>query len=193
MPSCFVVNKEAGSTLSRDNKTTNPIFSCPVHGSLHCPYFISCSSRDLFIALRVYRTFLLLNQNSLHRKTRGGHFTILTKMASLKDVYDRFIAQPSNDDLVADTTNATLTYITSGTAIRGANEIVQFLARSRKEVQLTETVLATHIATDALTLEIAAECKFKNGGSWIAPGIEANLIDGVVANIALVPSASLTF
>ena len=113
-------------------------------------------------------------------------------MASLKDVYERFIAQPANDDLVADTSSATLTYVTSGTTIRTANEIVQFLTRSRKEVQLTETVLAAHTATDSLTLEIAAECKFKNGGSWIAPGIEANLIDGVVANIALVPAPPFT-
>jgi hypothetical protein len=109
-------------------------------------------------------------------------------MAPLKDLYDRFSAQPSSADLVDDGADARLTYVTSGTTIRGADEIVQFLARSQKEVQLTETVLVAHTAHDSLTLEVAAECKFKNGGSWIAPGIEANLIDGVVIKIALVPN-----
>lgn len=107
-------------------------------------------------------------------------------MVSLKDIYDRFTNQPSDDDLVHDGADATLTYVTSGITLCGAGEVVEFVARSRRQVQLTETVVACHVALDSLTLEVAAECKFKNGGSWIAPGIEANLIDGVVVKIALV-------
>jgi hypothetical protein len=106
----------------------------------------------------------------------------------MQDIYDRFTAQPSNDDLAGK--DATLTYVTSGTTIATATEIVQFLARARKDVQVQETVLAAHEAKDVLTLEIAAECKFKNGGSWIVPGIEANMIDDVVAKIALVKRTS---
>jgi hypothetical protein len=105
---------------------------------------------------------------------------------SMQDIYDRFSAQPSNDALVAGGQDATLTYVTSGITITTATEIVQFLARARKDVQVQENVLAAHEAKDVLTLEIAAECKFKNGGSWIVPGIEANMIDDVVAKIALV-------
>jgi len=103
----------------------------------------------------------------------------------LQDIYDRFTAQPSTDNLAAD---ATLTYVTSNTTLSTAPEIVQFLARARKDVQVQESVLAAHEAKEVLTLEIAAEYKFKNGGSWIVPGMEANLIDGVVAKIALVPN-----
>jgi hypothetical protein len=108
---------------------------------------------------------------------------VLVSMPSLKEVYDRFVAQPNADDLHAD---ASLTYISSGTKVAGANEIVKYLFAARSDVKVTENVLACHIGHASVTVEVAAECAFKNGPSWIAPGVEANLLDGMIVKIALV-------
>ena len=104
-------------------------------------------------------------------------------MASLKDVYDRFVARPNVDDLYG---GATLSYISSGTSVKGANQIVQFLLSSRNDVQITENLLAYHVGPGSLTVEVAAECKFKNGPSWIVPGVDGNMIDGMVVKLPLV-------
>jgi len=109
-------------------------------------------------------------------------------MASLKDVYDRFVTQPNVDDLYND---ATLTFISSGTNVKGANEIVQYILRSCNDVEIAETVLAYHTAPTSLTVEVAAKCKFKNGPSWIVPGVDGNMLDGMVAKFPLVQSNSL--
>lgn len=106
-------------------------------------------------------------------------------MASLKDVYDRFVAQPNVDALYND---ATLTFISSGTNIKGANDIVQYILRSRNDVQITENVLAYHTGPTSLTVEVATECKFKNGPSWIVPGVDGNMLDGMVVKLPLVQS-----
>lgn len=104
-------------------------------------------------------------------------------MSTLQDVYDRFVAQPSVDDLHSE---ATLSYISSGTNVAGPEGIVKSILRSRHDVQITEKVLAYHVGYSSLTVECAAQCKFKDGPSWIAPGVDDNLIDGKVCNIALV-------
>jgi hypothetical protein len=104
-------------------------------------------------------------------------------MASLKDVYDRFVTKPNVNDLYDD---ATLTFISSGTNIKGANEIVQYILRSRNDVQITENVLVYHSGPTSLTVEVAAECKFKNGPSWIVPGVDGNMLDGMVVKLPLV-------
>jgi hypothetical protein len=106
-------------------------------------------------------------------------------MASLKEVYDRFVTQPNVNDLCDD---ATLTFISSGTNIKGAKEIVQYVLRSRNDVQITENVLTYHTAPTSLTVEVAAECKFKNGPSWIVPGVDGNMLDGMVTKLPLVQS-----
>lgn len=104
-------------------------------------------------------------------------------MSSLKSVYERFVAQPSTDDLHDD---ATLSYISSGTNVTGAEAIVKFILYSRNDVQITENILASHEGYSSLTVEAAAECKFKNGPSWLVPGVEENLLDGMVIKIPLV-------
>ena len=104
-------------------------------------------------------------------------------MSSLKDVYDRFVRQPNVNDLYDD---ATLTFISSGTNIKGANEIVQYILRSRNDVQITENVIVYHSSSASLTVEVAAECKFKNGPSWIVPGVDGNMLDGMVVKLPLV-------
>jgi hypothetical protein len=106
-------------------------------------------------------------------------------MSSLKEVYDRFTAKPSVDDVYDD--GATLSYISSGTNVTGANDIVQFILRARNDVDVTEKVLAYHVGQGSLTVEVAAEVKFKNGPSWIVPGVDGNMIDGVVVKLPLVP------
>ena len=105
-------------------------------------------------------------------------------MPSLKEVYDRFTAKPSVDDVYHD--GATLSYISSGTNVAGANDVVHFLLRSTNDVDVTEKVLAYHIGEGSLTVEVAAECKFKNGPSWIVPGVDGNMIDGMVVKLPLV-------
>jgi hypothetical protein len=107
-------------------------------------------------------------------------------MDTLKETYDRFIAQPSVDDLHDE---ATLSYISSGTNVTGANNIVRFVLRARNDVQITETVIAHHASHSSLTVEVAADCKFKNGPSWIVPGVEGNLLDGMSTKIPLVFSS----
>lgn len=107
-------------------------------------------------------------------------------MASLIYIYDRFTKQPNTDDL---DDSATLSYISSGTNVTGAGDILRLLARVRSEVQVTEDVLAYHSGQNSLTLEVAAECKFKNGPGWIAPGVDGNLVDDVEIKFPLVCSA----
>lgn len=106
-------------------------------------------------------------------------------MSALKETYDRFVATPSVDDLHEE---ATLNYISSGTNVAGANEIVKYLLTVRHDVQITETVLAWQAGYSSLTVEVAADCKFKNGPSWIVPGVEANLLDGTHVKLPLVKS-----
>jgi len=106
-------------------------------------------------------------------------------MSVLKETYDRFFATPSLDDLHEE---VTLTYISSGTTIDGANEVVKYLLTSRHDVQITETVLSWHAGYGSLTVEVAADCNFKNGPSWIAPGVDGNLLDGMVVKLPVVPS-----
>jgi hypothetical protein len=104
-------------------------------------------------------------------------------MSALKDVYDRFATQPNVNDFYDD---ATLSYISSGTNVKGAKEIVQFILRSHNDVQISETVLACYDGHNSLTVEVAAECKFKNGPSWIVPGVDGNMLDGMVVKLPLV-------
>jgi hypothetical protein len=104
-------------------------------------------------------------------------------MSDLRSIYDRFVAKPNVDDLHTD---ATLSYISSGTNVTGTNAIVKFLLGTKNDIQTTEKVLAYHTGDYSLTVEIAFECKFKNGPSWIAPGVEGNMIDGVVIKLPLV-------
>lgn len=104
-------------------------------------------------------------------------------MSTLKSVYERFVSQPSTDDLHDD---ATLSYISSGTNVTGAEAIVKFILRARNDVQVTETILASHEGHSSLTVETAADCKFKNGPSWLVPGVQENLLDGMVVKIPLV-------
>jgi hypothetical protein len=104
-------------------------------------------------------------------------------MSTLQAVYDRFVAQPTLNELYED---ATLSYISSGTNVVGAENIVKSILRARHDVEINEKVLAYHLGHSSLTVECAAECKFKEGPSWIAPGVDENLIDGKVAQIALV-------
>ena len=106
-------------------------------------------------------------------------------MSNLRTVYDHFVAQPNVDDLHVD---ATLSYISSGTNVTGSKDIVKFLLGARNDVQITEKVLAYHTGDHSLTAEIAFECKFKNGPSWIVPGVDGNMIDGVVVKLPLVYS-----
>jgi hypothetical protein len=105
-------------------------------------------------------------------------------MSSLKEVYDRFIARPSVDDIYGD--GATLSYISSGTNVTGANDIVQFILRARNDVDVTEKVFAYHVGQGSLTVEVAAECKFKDGPSWLVPGVDGNMIGGMVVKLPLV-------
>jgi len=103
---------------------------------------------------------------------------------SLRTLYDKFAAQPRGEFVNDD---ATLSYISSGTNVVGGNEIIKYILRSRHEVQIAEKVLAYHEGHDSLTVEIAADCKFKEGPSWVAPGVDGNLLDGKVAQLPLVP------
>ena len=104
-------------------------------------------------------------------------------MASLKSIYERFVSQPSADDLHQD---ATLSYISSGVNVSGAETIVKYILCARNDVQVTENILASHEGYSSLTVEVAAECKFKNGPSWLAPGVQENLLDGMIVKIPLV-------
>ena len=103
--------------------------------------------------------------------------------SALKDVYDRFTSRPSLADLHP---QATLTYITSGTSLSSPSEIIQFLTRAKQDLQSTETILSHNASSTTLTLEISGEYKFNNGASWLVPGIEVNMIDGMVAKLPVV-------
>jgi hypothetical protein len=104
-------------------------------------------------------------------------------MAALKETYDRFVATPSVDDLHED---ATLTFVSSGISVTGANEIVKYILSARHEVQVIENILSWHAGYSSLTVEVAADCKFKEGPGWIVPGVEGNLLDGMTVKLPVV-------
>ena len=104
-------------------------------------------------------------------------------MGSFKEIHDRFAKSPNIDDLYSD---ATLSYISSGTKISSGENIVKFLLGARKDVEITESVIDQHAGHSSLTVEVGIECKFKNGPSWIVPGIDGNLIDGTIVKFPLV-------
>jgi hypothetical protein len=103
--------------------------------------------------------------------------------ATLKDTYERFVAKPDSDALHPE---ATLSYISSGTNVGGATQIVKYLLNVRHDVQISEKLLFYDAGYGSLTLEVAAECKFLNGPGWICPGVEPNLLDGMTVKLPMV-------
>ena len=187
----LLVKLSTHSSLLPHTKNTHSIKSRPPF-----PPSSHRSSRLLPPTLNLFRYNLVSTCSSFNlavyccATNNDTSFPTSFAMSSLKDVYDRFVTQPRVSDLYDD---ATLTFISSGTNIKGANEVVQYILRSRNDVEIIENVLTYHSGPTSLTVEVAAEYKFKNGPSWIVPGVDGNMLDGMVIKLPLVSAKYRVF
>lgn len=98
---------------------------------------------------------------------------------SLQAVYERFLANPSAGPLGRD---VSLNYITTTTAINGADAVLTHLQRQQKIVEKKGDKTLSAIETaDALVLDVDTTLEFVSGGGAYLPSMDDNfLADRVV-------------
>ncbi|KAJ5698607.1 hypothetical protein N7462_000612 [Penicillium macrosclerotiorum] len=100
-------------------------------------------------------------------------------MTYLKDVYQRFLANPRNAPVAA---NASLIYVPTTTKIDGADAISTHVARQSSVVKKkSDQVINAIESSDALCLDIETTLEFLEGGGAYLPSLDDNfLADRVV-------------
>ncbi|PYH97805.1 hypothetical protein BO71DRAFT_346163 [Aspergillus ellipticus CBS 707.79] len=98
---------------------------------------------------------------------------------SLKDVYQRFLANPQSAPLAPD---ASLIYITTTTKVDGASAVVNHLTKQQKIVKTkSETVLDAIESANSLCLDIETTLEFMTGGGAYLPSLDDNFLADHVA------------
>lgn len=105
-------------------------------------------------------------------------------MASLKSVYQSFLASPNASALNND---ASLNYITTLTAINSAAAILKHHAAHQKVLtKKEEKVLSCIEGSDALCLDIETTLEFITGGGAYLPGLDDNFLADRVVTFPIV-------
>ncbi|PWY89282.1 hypothetical protein BO70DRAFT_285266 [Aspergillus heteromorphus CBS 117.55] len=98
---------------------------------------------------------------------------------SLKDVYQRFLANPQPAALAPD---ASLIYITTTTKLDGASAVLSHLAKQQKIVKTrSEIVLDAIESANSLCLDIETTLEFNTGGGAYLPSLDDNFLADHVA------------
>ena len=105
-------------------------------------------------------------------------------MASLKSVYQSFLASPNASALSND---ASLNYITTLSTINSAAAILKHHAAHQKVLtKKEEKVLSCIEGSDALCLDIETTLGFITGGGAYLPGLDDNFLADRVVTIPIV-------
>ncbi|KAL2831777.1 hypothetical protein BDW59DRAFT_140007 [Aspergillus cavernicola] len=97
---------------------------------------------------------------------------------SLKDVYQRFLADPRSAPLASD---VSLIYITSTTELNDAEAVIKHLTRQQHIVNVkSQTVIDTVQGSNSLCLDVVTAVQFVSGGGAYLPNLdETFLLDRV--------------
>lgn len=105
-------------------------------------------------------------------------------MASLKSVYQSFLASPNASAL---NNEASLNYITTLTAINSAAAILKHHAAHQKVLRKKEEkVLSCIEGSDAICLDIETTLEFITGGGAYLPGLDDNFLADRVVTFPIV-------
>ncbi|RAH56455.1 hypothetical protein BO85DRAFT_50398 [Aspergillus piperis CBS 112811] len=103
---------------------------------------------------------------------------------SLKDVYQRFLANPASAPLAS---NASLIYITTTTKLDGASAVVSHLTKQQRIVKTrSENVLDVIESANSLCLDIETTLEFVSGGGAYLPSLDDNFLADHVATFPTV-------
>lgn len=106
---------------------------------------------------------------------------------SLKDVYQRFLANPGSAPLAS---NASLIYITTTTKLDGASAVVSHLTKQQRIVKTrSENVLDVIESANSLCLDIETTLEFVSGGGAYLPSLDDNFLADHVATFPTVRRA----
>ncbi|RHZ57796.1 uncharacterized protein CDV56_106301 [Aspergillus thermomutatus] len=98
---------------------------------------------------------------------------------SLKDVYQRFLANPKSVPLA---TNASLIYITTATQFDGADAIVSHLTKQETAVKKKAAdIIGAIEGSDSLCLDVEVTLEFVSGGGAYLPSLDDNFLADRVA------------
>lgn len=105
-------------------------------------------------------------------------------MASLKSLYQNFLANPNPSALNDD---ASLNYITTLTTINTAPAIIKHHAAHQKVLTKKEDkVLSCIESSDALCLDVETTLEFITGGGAFLPGLDDNFLADRVVTFPMV-------
>lgn len=105
-------------------------------------------------------------------------------MASLKAIYQSYLANPTASNL---SENASINYITTLTTINTAPAIVKHNAAHQKVLQKKEEkVLSCIEGNDAMCLDIETTLEFITGGGAYLPGLDDNFLSDRVVTFPMV-------
>ncbi|RLM00716.1 hypothetical protein CFD26_107699 [Aspergillus turcosus] len=103
---------------------------------------------------------------------------------SLKDLYQRFLANPKSVPLAA---NASLIYITTATQFDGADAIVGHLTKQETVVKKKAAEIIGAIeGSDSLCLDVEVTLEFVSGGGAYLPSLDDNFLADRVATFPTV-------
>ncbi|KAI1180535.1 hypothetical protein F4777DRAFT_528340 [Nemania sp. FL0916] len=93
---------------------------------------------------------------------------------ALATLYQQFLSAPSSSQLAE---NATLSYITTTTTIRGSSDIIQHLGTLRKQInKKKENVLSLVHGQSAIAIEIETGLEFITSGASYLPALDDNFL-----------------
>ena len=105
-------------------------------------------------------------------------------MASLKSIYQSFLASPNASAL---DNNASLNYITTLTTINSATAIIKHHAAHQKVLtKKEEKILSCVEGSDALCLDVETTLEFITGGGAYLPGLDDNFLADRVVTFPMV-------
>jgi hypothetical protein len=93
---------------------------------------------------------------------------------SLRDSYDRFLANPSTGALAS---SATLHYITTLTSIQDATAVVKHWAAQEKQLKKkSQKIIDAVEGSHALSVDVETTIEFLSGGGAYLPGLDDNFV-----------------
>ncbi|GFF38687.1 DNA-directed RNA polymerase II subunit rpb7 [Aspergillus udagawae] len=103
---------------------------------------------------------------------------------SLKDLYQRFLANPKSVPLAA---NASLIYVTTATQFDGADAIVSHLTKQETVVKKKSAdIIGAIEGSDSLCLDVEVTLEFVSGGGAYLPSLDDNFLADRVASFPTV-------
>lgn len=154
----------------------------------NCVFHITLGKVNLRFASRPRPTRVPLSSAHATANSNAPYPRLEAATMTLQAAYKQFLAAP-NSSLLAD--EATLHYITTTTAFKGATDIIKHLGVQRSQIKKTkEDVLAAIEGPAALALELDTAFEFVLSGGTYLPGLDDNFLADRAVNIPIVSQSS---